>query len=60
MYIFLFTEVGCGDGAITDFLTPSQKLLYEGVDISEKAVAIANIKRGQGGMTFTHANMLHR
>lgn len=54
------TEVGCGEGAITDFLTPSQKLMYEGVDISEKAIAIAKSKRGQGGMLFVHANMLQR
>ena len=48
-------EVGCGEGAVSDFLTPSQKLGYVGVDISKEAVAIAKTKRKAGGLRFVHA-----
>jgi 2-polyprenyl-3-methyl-5-hydroxy-6-metoxy-1,4-benzoquinol methylase len=48
-------EIGCGEGAVTDFLTPPQKLGYVGVDISKEAIAIAKTKRKAGGMRFVHA-----
>ena len=64
-------EVGCGEGAVTDFLTPEQKHGYEGFDISEKAIQIAKKKRGNhthsagggdisgNGLHFFHANVHH-
>jgi 2-polyprenyl-3-methyl-5-hydroxy-6-metoxy-1,4-benzoquinol methylase len=55
-------EVGCGEGAVTEFLTPAQKLGYVGVDVSKEAVMIAKSKRKQylanaerGGLRFVHA-----
>ena len=45
-------EIGCGEGAVTDFLTPIQKRGYIGVDISKEAIAIAKSKRMEGGMRF--------
>jgi len=48
-------EVGCGEGAVTDFLSPVQKLGYVGVDISKEAISIAKAKRKGGGMRFVHA-----
>ena len=48
-------EVGCGEGAVSDFLTPAQKLGYVGIDISNEAVSIAKTKRKAGGMQFVHA-----
>jgi 2-polyprenyl-3-methyl-5-hydroxy-6-metoxy-1,4-benzoquinol methylase len=38
-------DVGCGEGTLLDFLTPSQKRHYLGIDISKEAVAIARRKR---------------
>ena len=48
-------EVGCGEGAVSDFLAPAQKLGYVGIDISNEAVGIAKTKRKAGGMQFIHA-----
>lgn len=55
-------ELGCGEGVVTEFLTPLQKLGYVGVDISKEAVMIAKSKRKQylasaegGGLRFVHA-----
>ena len=45
-------EVGCGEAAVTDFLTPIQKTRYIGVDISKEAITIAKNKRGEGGMRY--------
>lgn len=66
-------EVGCGEGAVTDFLTPDQKRGYEGFDVSENAIQIAKKKRanhtahsaggggdiGRSGLHFFHANVHH-
>lgn len=48
-------EIGCGEGAVSDFLTASQRSGYVGVDISKEAIAIAKQKRKSGGMRFVHA-----
>ena len=48
-------EIGCGEGAVSDFLTEIQKPGYVGVDISKEAIAIAKSKRQAGGMRFVHA-----
>lgn len=53
-------EVGCGEGAVVDFLTPSQREKYTGFDVSEHAITIAKTKRptgsSGGGPHFIHAN----
>jgi 2-polyprenyl-3-methyl-5-hydroxy-6-metoxy-1,4-benzoquinol methylase len=38
-------DVGCGEGTLSDFLWPSQKKLYVGIDISFEAVRIGKAKR---------------
>ena len=48
-------EIGCGEGAVADFLTPAQVSGYVGVDISKEAIAIAKNKRKTGGIRFVHA-----
>jgi len=48
-------EIGCGEGAVADFLTPGQVEGYVGVDISKEAIAIAKTKRKTGGIRFVHA-----
>ena len=48
-------EVGCGEGAVPDFLSPVQKQGYVGIDISNEAISIAKAKRKGGGMRFVHA-----
>jgi 2-polyprenyl-3-methyl-5-hydroxy-6-metoxy-1,4-benzoquinol methylase len=47
-------DIGCGEGAIADFLTPTQKAMYVGVDLSKEAIHIAKKKRGHP-MRFVHA-----
>ncbi len=39
-------DVGCGEGAIVDFLPPSHTSLYVGVDLSSEAIKLAQQKRG--------------
>jgi 2-polyprenyl-3-methyl-5-hydroxy-6-metoxy-1,4-benzoquinol methylase len=39
-------DIGCGEGTLSDFLTPDQKTKYLGVDISKEAVRIGRTKRG--------------
>jgi len=39
-------DVGCGEGAISDFISPQQKSKYVGVDISKQAIQQAKSKRG--------------
>jgi 2-polyprenyl-3-methyl-5-hydroxy-6-metoxy-1,4-benzoquinol methylase len=48
-------DVGCGEGAISDFLTPAQKAKYVGIDISKEAVHMAKSRRGAGGQRFFHS-----
>ena len=48
-------EIGCGEGAVSDFLTEAQKPGYVGVDISKEAIAIAKSKRQSQGLRFVHA-----
>lgn len=48
-------EIGCGEGAVSDFLTVNQRAAYVGVDISKEAIAIAKSKRQSTGMRFVHA-----
>ena len=38
-------DVGCGEGAISDFLSPVQNSRYVGVDLSKEAVQVAKNKR---------------
>jgi 2-polyprenyl-3-methyl-5-hydroxy-6-metoxy-1,4-benzoquinol methylase len=47
-------EIGCGEGAVTDFLPPSQRANYVGVDISKEAIIIAKSKRSPPAK-FVHA-----
>lgn len=47
-------DIGCGEGATSDFLTPSQKAKYVGVDLSKEAIRIAKSKRKQP-MKFVHS-----
>ncbi len=47
-------DVGCGEGAISDFLHPSQKAKYVGVDLSSEAIKSAKKLRGQP-MKFVHS-----
>ena len=48
-------EIGCGEGAVSDFLTAAQRPGYVGVDISKEAIAIAKTKRSPGGTRFVHS-----
>jgi 2-polyprenyl-3-methyl-5-hydroxy-6-metoxy-1,4-benzoquinol methylase len=48
-------EVGCGEGAVSDFLTPAQVPGYVGVDISKEAITIAKTRRTTPGIRFVHA-----
>ena len=36
-------DVGCGEGAISDFITPDQKKKYVGVDLSKEAIQFAKV-----------------
>ena len=47
-------DIGCGEGAISDFLTPFQRTKYVGVDISKEAIAFAKSTRGPP-RKFVHA-----
>lgn len=47
-------DIGCGEGSISDFLKPSQKVGYVGVDLSKEAIHVAKQKRG-APMRFVHA-----
>jgi len=38
-------DVGCGVGTLVDFLNSTQRKNYLGIDISEKAIKVARIKR---------------
>ena len=49
-------DIGCGEGAISDFLTPPQQSKYVGLDISKEAIIVAKKKRG-GLRKFVHANL---
>lgn len=48
-------DIGCGEGAISDFLLPGQKANYVGVDFSKEAIKLAKAKRHLP-MKFVHAN----
>ena len=48
-------DIGCGEGAISDFLIPSQRLNYVGLDISKEAILLAKSKRGHP-MKFVHSS----
>lgn len=47
-------DIGCGEGPISDFLTPQQKSKYVGVDLSKEAIHTAKKKRGPP-LKFVHA-----
>lgn len=47
-------DMGCGEGSISDFLTPGQRSRYVGVDISSEAIKKAKRTRG-GPMKFVHS-----
>ena len=47
-------DVGCGEGAISDFITMNQKAKYVGVDISKEAIHLAKSKRGPP-LRFVHS-----
>ncbi len=47
-------DVGCGEGAISDFITPAQKSHYVGIDISKEAIMSAKKLRGPP-LKFVHA-----
>jgi 2-polyprenyl-3-methyl-5-hydroxy-6-metoxy-1,4-benzoquinol methylase len=47
-------DVGCGEGPISDFLLPSQKAHYVGIDISKEAILSAKKLRGPP-LKFVHA-----
>lgn len=49
-------DVGCGEGAMSDFLLPTQKPHYVGMDISREAIAVAKSKR-KPPLKFVHANV---
>lgn len=51
-------DVGCGEGAISDFINAYQKANYVGVDVSREAVAIAKTKRkSSSGLKFVHSSV---
>lgn len=47
-------DIGCGEGAISDFLNPIQRAKYVGVDISKEAISVAKLTRGSP-RKFVHA-----
>lgn len=47
-------DIGCGEGAISDFLSPIQRSRYVGVDISKEAISVAKASRG-APRKFVHA-----
>lgn len=47
-------DVGCGEGPISDFLTPGQRSHYVGIDISKEAILSAKRLRGPP-LKFVHA-----
>jgi 2-polyprenyl-3-methyl-5-hydroxy-6-metoxy-1,4-benzoquinol methylase len=53
-------DVGCGVGAISDFLLPEQKLQYVGVDLSKEAILRAKVRRTSSGnnmLKFVHSSV---
>ncbi len=44
-------DVGCGEGAVADFLNPGRRAHFVGIDISSEAIGHAQTKRGSP-MTF--------
>jgi len=46
-------DIGCGEGAISDFLSPSQKAHFVGIDFSKEAIRLAKSKR-KHPMKFVH------
>lgn len=47
-------DIGCGEGAISDFLNVAQNSRYVGVDISKEAISVAKTSRGPP-RKFVHA-----
>lgn len=47
-------DIGCGEGAIADFLNPERKANYVGIDLASEAINLAIKKRG-APMKFVHA-----
>jgi 2-polyprenyl-3-methyl-5-hydroxy-6-metoxy-1,4-benzoquinol methylase len=47
-------DIGCGEGSISDFLTPVQKEKYVGVDLAKEAIIAAKKARGPP-LKFVHA-----
>jgi len=51
-------DIGCGEGAISDFVSDKQKSMYVGVDLSKEAIKIARTKRPHTtGVRFVHASV---
>ncbi len=51
-------DIGCGEGAISDFISDYQKNTYVGVDLSKEAIRIARSKRPHTtGVRFVHASV---
>lgn len=51
-------DVGCGEGAIADYLLPEQRSHYVGLDLSKEAIHLAKKKRG-APMKFVHIAAHH-
>jgi 2-polyprenyl-3-methyl-5-hydroxy-6-metoxy-1,4-benzoquinol methylase len=51
-------DVGCGEGAISDYLLPEQRPHYVGLDLSKEAIHLAKKKRG-APMKFVHIAAHH-
>jgi 2-polyprenyl-6-hydroxyphenyl methylase/3-demethylubiquinone-9 3-methyltransferase len=47
-------DIGCGEGALSDFLTINQKANYVGVDLSKEAIIFAKAKR-KPPLRFVHS-----
>jgi 2-polyprenyl-3-methyl-5-hydroxy-6-metoxy-1,4-benzoquinol methylase len=53
-------DIGCGIGAISDFLNSEQRMHYVGVDISKEAVVRAKERRKETGhlsLKYVHSNV---
>lgn len=53
-------DIGCGAGAISDFLNSEQQMHYVGVDISKEAVVRAKERRKETGhllLKYVHSNV---
>src|SRR5690242_5479118 len=51
-------DIACGEGYGTSFLKSSGAASVVGIDISEEAIAAANARFGQAGVTFAAGDAL--